>query len=493
MPRSTASSKDDLRTIARRAMIERGLQPDFSAEAQREAQAITSAATNAGAAIRDLRDLLWASIDNDDSRDLDQLSVSAGAVDGATRILIAIADVDALIVENSAIDAHAQTNTTSVYTAALIFPMLPEKFSTDLTSLNQDRDRLAIVVDMTINTQGGIAQSEIYRAVVRNKAKLAYDSVAAWLDGTKSAPAPVAAVAGMDAQLRTQDGVAQTLRRVRHEHGALELETPQARAVFDGETLTDLHPDVPNRAKQLIEDFMIAANGVTARFLSSEGFASLRRVLRAPRRWDRIVEVAAQCGERLPAVPDAAALNAFLETRRKADPRRFPDLSLTIVKLLGRGEYVADLPGRPTESHFGLAVRDYAHSTAPNRRFPDLVTQRLLKAALAGDRAPYADDELAALAQHCTLQEDNAAKVERQVQKSAAALLLVPHIGEHFDGIVTGASDKGTWVRIEQPMAEGRVVRGFEHLDVGDLVTVKLVGTDVQRGFIDFDFLSRAK
>ncbi|HJU23329.1 MAG TPA: RNB domain-containing ribonuclease, partial [Casimicrobiaceae bacterium] len=326
----------------------------------------------------------------------------------------------------------------------------------------------------------------------RNKAKLAYDSVAAWLDGT-AAPAPVAAVAGMDAQLREQDRVAQTLRRVRHEHGALELETPQARAVFDGETLIDLSPDEQNRAKQLIEDFMIAANGVTARFLSSKGYGSLRRVLPPPKRWDRIVEVAAQCGERLPPTPDAAALDAFLEKRRTADPLRFPDLSLTIVKLLGRGEYVAQLPGCPTESHFGLAVRDYVHSTAPNRRFPDLVTQRLLKAALAGDRAPYADDQLVALAQHCTLQEDNAAKVERQVQKSAAALLLAPHIGEQFNGIVTGASDKGTWVRIEHPMVEGRVVRGFEHLDVGDRVTVKLAGTDAQRGFIDFAFLSRAK
>ncbi|HLX28501.1 MAG TPA: RNB domain-containing ribonuclease [Casimicrobiaceae bacterium] len=493
MPRSIASNKDNLRTIARRAMLERGLQPDFSADVIREAAAITNAAAASDRAVRDLGNLLWASIDNDDSRDLDQLSVSAGAIDGATRILIAIADVDALIAENSAIDAHARINTTSVYTAGQIFPMLPEKFSTDLTSLNPDRDRLAVVVDMAIDADGGIVESQIYRAVVRNKAKLAYDGVAAWLDGAAPAPAPVAAVAGLDAQLRVQDRVAQTLRRVRHEHGALGLETPQARAVFDGETITDLHPDVQNRAKQLIEDLMIAANGVTARFLSHKGFASLRRVLRAPRRWDRIVEVAAQCGERLPAAPDAAALNAFLERRRKADTLRFPDLSLTVVKLLGRGEYVADFPGRATQSHFGLAVRDYAHSTAPNRRFPDLVTQRLLKAALSNSHAPYGDDELAALAQHCTLQEDNAAKVERQVQKSAAALLLAPHIGEHFDGIVTGATDKGTWVRIQHPMAEGRIVRGFEHLDVGDRVAVKLVGIDVQRGFIDFAFLACAK
>ena len=493
MPRPTSSSKDDLRAIARRVMLERGLQPDFSAAAQRETDAITHAATATGSDARDLRELLWASIDNDDSRDLDQLSVSVPDGNGATRILVAVADVDALITLNSAIDAHARINTTSVYTAAQVFPMLPEKFSTGLTSLNQDEDRLALVVDMSVGADGTVGQSDIYRALVRNRAKLAYDSVAAWLDGTVPAPAPLAAVEGLDAQLRAQDRVAQCLRRVRFDHGALELETPQARAVFDGENLADLHPDEPNRAKQLIEDFMIAANGVTARFLSRKGLAALRRVLPVPERWDRIVELAQQSGEKLPASPDAAALNDFLETRRKADPLRFPDLSLSVVKLLGRGEYMAELPGRAAPAHFGLAVRDYTHSTAPNRRFPDLVTQRLLKAALVGDRTPYPDEELVELASHCTEQEDNATKVERQVQKSAAALLLAPRIGETFEGIVTGASEKGTWVRILRPMAEGKVVRGFQHLDVGDRVVVKLLDTDVQRGFIDFAFLSRTK
>jgi len=472
-------------------MLERGLQPDFSAAAKREMDSISRAATDSSA--RDLRGLLWASIDNDDSRDLDQLSVSIPDGNGVTRILVAVADVDALIVARSAIDEHAQTNTTSVYTAAEVFPMLPEKFSTDLTSLNQDEDRLAVVVDMTVDARGAVAESDIYRAVVHNHAKLAYDSVAAWLEGGAAAPAALAAIDGLDAQLREQDRVAQCLRHVRHERGALELETPQARAVFDGERLAGLRPDQPNRAKALIEDFMIAANGVTARFLAHNGFAALRRVLRTPDRWDRIVELAQQSGERLPATPDAAALNAFLEKRRKADPLRFPDLSLSVVKLLGRGEYVAELPGRKTPAHFGLAVRDYTHSTAPNRRFPDLITQRLLKAALAGDRPPYPEEELAALAAHCTAQEDNATKVERQVQKSAAALLLAPHIGRSFDGIVTGASEKGTWVRILQPMVEGKVVRGFERLDVGDRVIVKLLDTDVQRGFIDFAFVSRAK
>ena len=493
MQQPVGGAKNDLRSIAHRVMLERGLQPDFSAAAQRETDAITRAATASHSGVRDLRDLLWASIDNDDSRDLDQLTVSVPDGNGATRILVAVADVDALIVANSAIDAHARINTTSVYTAAQVFPMLPEKFSTGLTSLNQEEDRLAIVVDMSVGTDGAVGQSDIYRAFVRNRAKLAYDSIAAWLDGASPAPAPLAAVTGLDAQLRTQDRVAQCLRRVRFEHGALELETPQARAVFDGETLADLHPDEPNRAKQLIEDFMIAANGVTARFLSRKGFAALRRVLRVPERWDRIVELAQQSGDHLPATPDAAALNDFLEKRRKADPLRFPDLSLSVVKLLGRGEYMAELPGRAAPAHFGLAVRDYTHSTAPNRRFPDLVTQRLLKAALAGDRTPYPNEELVELASHCTEQEDNATKVERQVQKSAAALLLAPHVGETFEGIVTGASEKGTWVRILRPMVEGKVVRGFERLDVGDRVVVKLLDTDVQRGFIDFACLSRAK
>jgi exoribonuclease-2 len=472
-------------------MLERGLEPDFSAAAKRETERITRAA--ADPTVRDMRDLLWASIDNDDSRDLDQLTVSVPDGNGATRILVAVADVDALIVARSAIDEHAQTNTTSVYTAAQVFPMLPEKFSTDLTSLNQDQDRLAVVVDMAVDANGAVAESDIYRAVVRNHAKLAYDGVAAWLDGAAAAPAALASVEGLDAQLRVQDRVAQCLRHVRHERGALELETPQARAVFDGEQLADLHPDEPNRAKELIEDFMIAANGVTARFLARKGFAALRRVLRTPERWDRIVELAQQSGGRLPGSPDAAALNEFLEKRRKADPLRFPDLSLSVVKLLGRGEYMAELPGRKAPAHFGLAVRDYTHSTAPNRRFPDLITQRVLKAALAGDRSPYPDDELVALAAHCTAQEDNATKVERQVQKSAAALLLAPLVGKTFEGIVTGASEKGTWVRILQPMVEGKVVRGFERLDVGDRVVVKLLDTDVQRGFIDFACLSRAK
>ena len=477
---------NELRGIARRVMKERGLLPDFSAEVRAEMNAITHAATQSDPAIRDLRRLPWASIDNDDSRDLDQLSVAVPLSDGLVNILIAIADVDASVKPGSAIDSHARTNTTSVYTAAEIFPMLPEKLSTDLTSLGENAERLAVVVEMTIDPNGAMTASGIERAVVVNHAKLAYDSVAAWLDGVASAPAKIAEVEGLDGQLRLQDRVAQSLRRVRERRGALELATTEARAVYDDGVLTDLRPDERNRAKDLIEDFMIAANGVTAQFLERKGVASLRRVLRSPERWDRIVALAAGLGEHLPPSPDAVALSAFLHARRLADPARFPDVSLSVVKLLGRGEYVVELPGQRAEGHFGLAVSDYTHSTAPNRRFPDLVTQRMLKAALAGGPPPYATDELVALAQHCTEQEDNAAKVERQVRKSAAALLLAPRTGEQFDGIVTGASEKGTWVRIAHPAAEGKVVRGFEGLDVGDRVQVRLVHTDAPRGFIDF-------
>ena len=475
-----------MKKIARAAMLQRGLLPEFSPAVRREARGITRAPIETAAAVRDLRGLLWASIDNDDSRDLDQLTVAEPLAAGAVKVLVAVADVDAAVKTGSAIDGHARTNTTSVYTAAQIFPMLPEKLSTDLTSLNEGEERLAMIIEMAVGADGNVTQSDVYRGVVRSCAKLTYNAVAAWLDGTASAPPKLAAVPGLDEQLRMQDRAAQALKRRRHERGALRLKTAEARPVFDHGVLTDLRPDEKNRAKELIEDFMIAANGVTARYLDRQGFPSLRRMLHTPKRWERIVELAAALGERLPVEPSAIALDAFLAKRREADPTRFADLSLSIVKLLGSGEYMAAAAGSRSEGHFGLAVNDYAHSTAPNRRFPDLVTQRLLKAALAGDRVPYADDELAALAHHCTMQEDNATKVERQVRKSAAALLLAPRIGERFEAIVTGASPKGTWVRISHPTVEGRVVQGFEGLDVGDPVRVELVGVNAVRGFIDF-------
>jgi exoribonuclease-2 len=477
---------DALRALARRAMTRYGLLPDSSPAALAETDAIGRAATDASASVRDLRGLLWASIDNDDSRDLDQLSVAEPLAGGLVRILVAIADVDAIVKKGSAIDEHARANTTSVYTAAEVFTMLPAKLSTDLTSLGEEKERLAIVIDMTVGPDGAVTASEIYRAVVVNHAKLAYNGVAAWLDGTAPPPPRVAAVPGMAEQIRLQDRVAQAMKALRHRFGALSLETLEVRPVFDGDALASLRPDPRNRAKELIEDFMVAANGVTARFLEAKGFPSLRRVLRSPERWARIVTLATGLGDSLPPEPSALALEAFLTRRREADPARFADLSLSVIKLLGSGDYELELPGQPTEGHFALAVRDYTHSTAPNRRFPDLITQRLVKAALEGRPTPYGNDELAALARQCTDQEDNADKIERLVQKSAAAQLLAARSGERFDAIVTGVSTKGTWVRIPEPAVEGKVVRGFEGLDVGDHVPVELIHTDVERGFIDF-------
>ena len=475
-----------LQRIAHRAMLDRGLVPDFPSQALAELDGIHGPATPPEGSPHDLRNLLWCSIDNDDSRDLDQLTVAAPMPGGAVKVLVAIADVDAVVKRQSALDDHAGKNTTSVYTVAQTFPMLPEKLSTDLTSLNYESDRLAIVIEMVLAGDGSLQSSDLYPATVRNRAKLAYNSVAGWLEGSGPLPQGIAAVSGLDENLRLQDRVAQKLKALRHLNGALNLETIEPRPVFDGDELKDLEADKTNRAKDIIEDFMIAANGVAARYLASKQFPSLRRVVRVPKRWDRIVELAAEHGSTLPKEPDAKALEQFLVSAKAADPLRFPDLSLSVIKLLGAGEYVVELPGGSVAGHFGLAVKDYAHSTAPNRRYPDLITQRLLKASVAGGVLPYENDELEALAKHCTEAEDAAKKVERQVTKSAAALLLAARIGEQFDAIVTGASDKGTWVRLLHPPIEGRLESGFEGLDVGHRLRVQLLSTDVDRGFIDF-------
>ncbi len=480
-----------LEQIARRAMLERGLLPDFSAESLAELERIHSPATENSGQISDLRGLLWASIDNDDSRDLDQLSVAEPRPNGGCKLLVAVADVDALVLKGSALDRQAGHNTTSVYTAAMIFPMLPEKLSTDFTSLNDREDRLALVIEMVIDREGSLQEWGIFRALVRSQAKLAYNSVAAWLEGSGPPPEGIAAVRGLDENLRLQDRVAQSLKRFRHLHGALNFETIEARPLFDGDRISELSVEKKNRARSLIEDFMIAANGVTAKFLFEKKFPSIRRVVRTPKRWDRIVSLAREQGFILPEEPDSKALEGFLLKANSDDPVRFPDLSLSIIKLLGAGEYVSELPGENAPGHFGLAVKDYAHSTAPNRRYPDLITQRLLKAALEGVPCPYSADELEELARHCTEEEDAARKVERQVGKSAAALLLEARIGERFEAIVTGAAPKGTWARLLQPPLEGRLVQGFEGVDVGDRIRVELIHTDVDRGFIDFKQVPR--
>lgn len=475
-----------LQGIAHRVMLEAGFLPDFSAAALAQLASLQAGADDGIPGVRDLRQLLWCSIDNDDSRDLDQLTVGEAVSPDKTKILVAIADVDRLVKNGSAIDDHAHANTTSIYTAAEIFPMLPEKLSTDLTSLNPNEDRSALIVDMVVGADGTVLESAMYGAQVRNHAKLAYNSVAGWLEGTGVAPEPLAAIPGLEDNLRLQDRAAQSLKNFRHLHGALSLETIEAKPIFDGDQIRALEIEETNRAKQLIEDFMIAANGVTARYLSASKFPSMRRVVRTPKRWDRIVEIASQHGVTLPDIPDSKALEEFLIKEKAADPVRFPDLSLAVIKLLGSGEYIAELPDGDAPGHFGLAVKDYGHSTAPNRRYPDLLTQRLVKAALGGKPVPYSKVELDALATHCTEAEDAAQKVERQVEKSAAALLLQSKIGQQFDSIVTGASDKGTWVRLLDIPVEGKLVAGFQGLDVGDHTRVQLMATDVQRGFIDF-------
>ncbi len=478
--------KGILERIAYRAMKERGFLPDFSRAALNELEEIQQVDGGAESPGKDLRHLLWASIDNDDSLDLDQLTAAEALPDKTVKILVAVADVDALVKKNSAIDEHARQNTTSVYTAGKTFPMLPEKLSTDLTSLNYQEDRPAMVIEMVISDGGEMQSSDIYRALVGNRAKLAYNSVAAWLEGHGSMPETVAVVTGLAENLRIQDRVAQQLKARRHEHGALDLQTLEARPVFAGDEIQDLRVEEGNRAKEIIEDFMIAANGVTARFLQGKKVPSLRRMVRSPKRWGRIVEIAAQHNSQLPPESDSRALASFLSAQKAADPLRFPDLSLSVIKLLGPGEYVVELPEEAAPGHFGLAVKDYTHSTAPNRRFPDLITQRILKAALDGSPMSYSQDELTELARHCTEKEDEANKVERLVAKSAAAMLLSSRIGDPFDAICTGAADKGTWVRIFRPPIEGRLLYGYEGVDVGNRLKVRLIHTDVEKGYIDF-------
>lgn len=470
-----------LQAIARRAMVKYGLQPDWPPAARAE---LTHLAEQTASPPRDLRDLPWSSIDNDESRDLDQLEV---CIEGTTpRVLVAIADVDALVPKGSALDAHAETNTTSVYTPVHVFPMLPPELSTDRTSLNEDADRSAIVVDMEVADDGSVRTSDVYAARVRNRAKLAYDAVAAWLDGQGAAPAPIEQEPAIARQVRLQDAIASRLRARRQGEGALDFDRTELKPIVSDGEVKDVRTVEPNRARDLIESFMVAANGVTARFLTARGCPTIRRVVRSPERWDRIVDLARRYGTTLPSSPDARALEAFLRAERGAVPDQFADLSLSIIKLLGRGEYVAERADEPGDGHFALAVSNYTHSTAPNRRFPDLVTQRLVKAAVAGRRQPYEFEALTALAAHCTRQEDAANKVERLVKKAAAALWISNRIGQDFDAVVTGASKKGTWVRLGRPPIEGRLERGWEGLDVGDRVRVRLVSTDPDQGFIDF-------
>ncbi len=476
-----------LQDIARNAMISRGLVPDFPDVEISELNEISLPAVCKPEIAKDMRDLLWCSVDNADSLDLDQLTYAEPLEGDNVRILVAIADVDALVVAQSNIDKHASQNTASVYTVARIFPMLPEKLSTNLTSLCLDSDRCAIVVDMILGDDGKVKQSDVYRALVRNHAKLQYAGLSAWFEGKGTVYPEIIRVSGLAENLKLQDRTAQQMKALRHEHGALEFETIEAIPIFDGDTLLEMKVEQKNRAKDLIEDFMIAANGTTARYLAGKNFPSLRRVVRIPEKWDRIVEMASEHGFSLPAEADSKSLSEYLKFIKQNDPMHFADISISVLKLLGSGEYVVDIPGTIQPGHFGLAVKDYTHSTAPNRRYPDLVTQRLLKSAISGRPVPYTMDQLEQIATHCTNKEDDVKKVERQVEKSANAILMKSRIGEIFEAIVSGASPKGTWIRLFNPHVEGKLVNGFKGLKVGHKLKARLTHINVESGYIDFE------
>jgi exoribonuclease-2 len=476
----------DLQAIAKEVMQRHGFDPDFPPQVPQQLADLKAHPPRIAAAgsIRDLRNLLWSSIDNDTSRDLDQIEVAERASNGDVKIMVGIADVDVFVPKQSAIDQYAARETTTVYAGVRNFPMLPEELSTGKTSLLENQDCLSVVIEFVVDSTGLVSSPSVYRAVVRNQAQLQYNAVGAWLEGKSPAPPKVAASNDLQAQLKLQDEVAQKLKNQRFQHGALSLQTDELQALMVDDRVIDVVNQQKNRATELIEDFMVASNGVVARLL--EKVSSLRRIVRTPKRWDRIVQLAAASKEKLPAQPDSKALNDFLLRRKAADPDHFADLSLAVIKLIGPGEYVLERAGDVAPGHFGLAVRDYTHSTAPNRRFVDVVTQRLIKALLAGQKNPYSDDELTAVAANCTQKEDAAKKVEREMSKRLAAVAMQHRIGEVFDAMVTGVTESGTFVRVAQPHLEGLLAQGAQGLDVGDRLRAKLIRTDVQRGYIDF-------
>ncbi|MFZ0685090.1 MAG: RNB domain-containing ribonuclease [Terriglobales bacterium] len=476
----------DLQAMARQVMLAAGFEPDFPPDTQKQLADIKAHPPQLAPTdkIRDLRHLLWSSIDNDTSKDLDQIEVAERQPNGDIKVMVGIADVDAFVPKDTPIDQHAARETTSVYTGVAIFPMLPNDLSTGASSLLPDVDRPAVVTEFTVNAGGAIASSSVYRALVRNQAQLTYNAVGAWLEGTAAPPPKVAASADLQAQLKLQDQVAQALKKLRFANGALNIDTNEVTAVMLSSQVIDVVKQQKNRATELIEDFMIAANGVVARLL--EKVSSLRRIVKTPEHWDGIVRIAAAQGITLPTTPDSKALNDFLVKRKAADPDHFADLSLAVIKLIGPGEYVLERPGDPEQGHFGLAVQDYTHSTAPNRRFADVVTQRLIKALLDGKPGPYNDNDLAAIATNCTQKGDAARKVEREMSKRMSAVAMSHRIGETFDAIITGVTPKGTFLRVMQPHIEGLLTQGAQALHVGDKIKAKLTRTDVQKGFIDF-------
>ena len=475
----------DLQATAREIMQRYGFEPDFPAQVSTQlANLGQQPEVSPSRDVRDLRNLLWSSIDNDTSRDLDQIEVVERTSNGDVKVMVGIADVDAFAAKLTPIDQHAARETTTVYTGIRNFPMLPEQLSTGVTSLLENQDRLGVVIEFIVGSDGNIKSSDVYRALVRNKAQLQYNSVGAWLEGTVAPPPKVAASTELQDQLKLQSDVAQKLKSKRFQNGALNLQTDEVHPLVLNDQVVDVVKQQKNHATELIEDFMVAANGVVARLL--QNVSSLRRIVRTPKRWDRIVQLAATKGEELPAQPDSKALNDLLLRRKAADPDHFADLSLAVIKLIGPGEYVLEPAGETAPGHFGLAVQDYTHSTAPNRRFADVVTQRLIKAMLAGQPNPYSDDELTAVASNCTQKEDAARKVEREMSKRLAAVAMQRRVGEVFDAIVTGVTDHGTFVRVLQPHVEGLLAQGAQGLDVGDKLKAKLIRADVRQGYIDF-------
>jgi exoribonuclease-2 len=477
----------DFKTRAHQAMLDAGFQPDFSPEVMREALAKQTAPNRPAAKVQDLRALLWSSIDNDSSRDLDQVEYVEKLANGTLRLLVGIADVDASVPKVSVTDQHAALEGTSVYTGVVTFPMLPAELSTDRTSLLGEQDREAVIIELRIQDSGDVTCHDVFRGTLRNRAKLAYSSTGAWLEGNGPIPPAIESVPGMEAQLRLQLETSQKLRAIRKSRGLLAFSSVEAEPVLANGQVTDLAVTKRTVADDIIESFMVGANVAMAEHLKECGALSLRRVVKTPKRWDRIQAIAAPFGVKLPDTPDPRALAAFLDQRRAADPVHFPDLSLAVVKMLGAGEYIVEHPGEEHEGHFGLAVEDYTHSTAPNRRYADLVTQRLLKATADGAPGPYAEKELGDIAARCTEREDAARKVERLMRKVVAAGMLSRQIGQVFDGIITGASPKGTYVRLLKFPAEGMVVHGAQGLDVGDKVQVRLASVDIAKGFINFE------
>lgn len=471
------STNIDLIEIAYRAMKDRNLLYEFSEEALQQARSLEE---KKEVTAKDERNLFWISIDNDDSLDLDQLTY-AEIEQGQTIFYVAIADVDALVAKNTPIDQHALYNTTSVYTAPKNFPMLPVRLSTNLTSLNPDVDRLAVIVKMLVDADGAFQLVDLYTAWVKNRAKLTYNKVSTSL-ANKAEYGPQ-----IMQQLILQDQIAKKIKAFRNQKGALHFKTVEVRPVINkDQQVVAIEPVVFNRAHALIENFMIAANVSISRYMKAKSLPLMQRVVKEPTNWDKIVAYAKKFEYELPQFPDNLALQQFLQRQQKQSPETFEEVSLSIIKLIGRGEYVALQPNQTGFGHFDLAQEDYAHTTAPNRRFPDLIMQRILKAYLFSRPLPYSYDELNTLAVHCTIREDDATKVERRVQKSVIALFLIDQIGKEFHAIVTGASEKGTWVKIKEPPVEGKLVKGYQNCNVGDKIQVKLMDVDVGSGFIDF-------